>query len=83
MFDEDVLQLSNKLANLETHPILRRSLFIIVKVKGQVRLQYDEILEDNFIRAEISKYEIGWDNVMEGWVERSCRDIQEQHIAEK
>ena len=64
-FDEEFLQFAKKLANLETHTKLRRSLFIFVRGKVQVRFQDDEMLPGNFIGAAIAREEIGWDNMME------------------
>ena len=37
LFDEDVMKFSMKLANLETHPNLRRPLFTFVREKGKVQ----------------------------------------------
>ena len=76
LFDEDVLKFSNKLANLETHPKLRRSLLTFVRGKGQVRLQDDKMLPDNFLGGAIEQDESGWYTMMEVRVERSWHDIQ-------
>ena len=38
---------------------------------------------DNFMGAEIAQDEIGWDNMMEGWLEKAWREIQEPYLAEK
>ena len=54
MFDEDVLQFSKKLANIETHLNLQLSLLTFVRGKGQVQFQYDEMLPDNFMGAAIA-----------------------------
>ena len=48
-----------------------------------MRLQDYEMLPDNFMGAAISQYEIGWDNIMEGWLARAWSNIQEQHLVEK
>ena len=48
-----------------------------------MRLQDDEMLSDKFVGVSISQDEIVWNNMMEGRVARSCRDIQEQNISSK
>ena len=60
-----------KLANLETHTNLRRSLLKFVRGKGQMRFQDDEMLPDNFMGTETAKNEIGRYSIMEGGVARA------------
>ena len=83
LFVEGVLQFSKKIANLEMHSNFRRSLLTFVRGKGRVQFQGDEILLENFMGAEIAQDEIGWDNIMEVWVARAWRDIQEQNLTGK
>ena len=71
MFDEDVLQFSKKLANLETHTNLRCSLLTFVRERGQVLLQDDVVLPENFMGAAIAQDEIGRDSIMEVRVAKS------------
>ena len=83
MFDDNVLQFSKKLANLEMHSNFRRSLLTFVRGKGRVQFQGDEILLENFMGVEIAQYDIRWDNMIEGLVTRSWRDTQKQHLTDK
>ena len=54
-----------------------------MRERGQVLLQDDVVLPENFMGAAIAQDEIGRDSIMEVRVAKSWRDIQEQHIAEK
>ena len=49
LFDEDVLQFSKKISNPETHLNFWRSLLTLVRGKGKVQLQGDEIMLDNLM----------------------------------
>ena len=58
-FDEDVLQFSKKLANLETHTNLQRSFLTFVSVKGQVQSRMMKFCQTNSWAKRYHKMRLG------------------------